>query len=126
DQLRGVPVVSWLTLHEVRPYYADVNRFISGLQTEYPNLIVGDWNAIASANPDATAGDGLHLNGTGASLMAGLVADQVHVAEIEWLKALQAVARANATTTTTAPPTTTTAPPTTTTILEPEVSLIPA
>ena len=34
DQLRVVPYVSWLTIHEVRPYYPDVNRFVAGLQDE--------------------------------------------------------------------------------------------
>ncbi len=121
DQLRGVRVVSWLTIHEVRPYYPGVNQYIAGLQGEYPNLIVGDWNAVANANPGALAGDGLHLNGEGARLMADTVAQQVQIAEIDFALGLQKLARAatttTITTTTTAPPTTTTtmAPPTTTT-----------
>ena len=113
DQLRGVRRVSWLTIHEVRPYYPAVNQFVAGLQDEYPNLRVGDWNAVAAAHPEGLSGDGLHLNGTGADLMSDLVAEQVEVAELEWLGDLQRLAAA--TSTTTAPPTTTTtAPPTTT------------
>lgn len=112
DQLRDVPYVSWLTIHEVRPYYPDVNHYIAGLESEYPNLHVGDWNAVASANPGGLSGDGLHLNGTGASLMAGLVTEQVEAGEQQFNE--QLVKLAQATTTTTAPPTTTTAPPTTT------------
>ncbi len=116
DQLAPVRRVSWLTIHEVRPYYPDVNRYIAGLQADYPNLRIGDWNAVADAHPDALAADGLHLNGQGAELMADLVANQVEIAELEWLAALRALAP----TTTTAPPTTTTtAPPTTTTTTAP-------
>jgi len=115
DQLRDVPYVSWLTIHEVRPYYPDVNHYIAGLESEYPNLHVGDWNAVASANPGGLSGDGLHLNGTGASLMAGLVTQQVEAGEQQFNEQLVKLAQAQATTTTTAPPTTTTtAPPTTT------------
>lgn len=116
DQLRDVPYVSWLTIHEVRPYYPGVNQFVAGLQQEYPNLHVGDWNAVANAHPEGVSGDGLHLNGTGADLMAGLVVDQVEAGEQQWNANLLKLAAA--TTTTTAPPTTTTttttAPPTTT------------
>jgi hypothetical protein len=113
EQLRDVPSVTWLTIHEVRPYYPGVNQFIASLQDTYPNLRIGDWNAIAAANPGGVAGDGLHLNGTGAGLMAGLVADQVEAAEAQHLADLQRLAQA--TTTTAAPTTTTTtAPPTTT------------
>lgn len=116
DELRGVRRVVWLTIHEVRPYYPAVNQYIAGLQATYPNLRTADWNAVASAHPEGLAADGLHLNGAGAELMAALVADQVHLAELEWFGALRALARAvdAATTTTTAPPTTT-VPPTTTT-----------
>lgn len=113
DQLRDVPSVTWLTIHEVRPYYPGVNQYIASLQGAYPNLRIGDWNAIAAANPGGVAGDGLHLNGTGASLMAGLVAEQVEAAEAQHLADLKALA--DATTTTTAPPTTTTTKPPTTT-----------
>ena len=113
DQLRDVPYVSWLSIHEVRPYYPGVNQFVAGLQQEYPNLHVGDWNAVANAHPEGVSGDGLHLNGTGADLMAGLVVDQVEAGEQQWNANLLKLAAA--TTTTTAPPTTTTtAPPTTT------------
>ncbi|MCU1369327.1 MAG: hypothetical protein JWO77_521 [Ilumatobacteraceae bacterium] len=115
DQLKDVPYVSWLTIHEVRPYYPDVNHYIASLRGEYPNLHQGDWNAIAAANPGGLSGDGLHLNGGGASLMAGLVAQEVGAGEQQWNEGLVRLAAALAATTTTAPPTTTTtAPPTTT------------
>lgn len=106
DQLRGVRRVVWLTIHEVRPYYPDVNRFIDSLRAEYPNLSTADWNAVANAHPEAVARDGLHLTAAGATLMADLVAEQVEVGEWLWAADLHRLA-ARATTTTTAPPTTT-------------------
>ena len=115
DQLRGVPYVAWLTLHEVRPYYPGVNQYLAGLQQQYPNLHVGDWNAVANAHPEGLSGDGLHLNGTGAKLMAETVATQVKIAELLRIDALRRLARATTSTPTAPPTTTTTAPPTTTT-----------
>lgn len=117
DQFAGVPRIVVLTIHEVRPYYAGVNAFLRAQAASRPNVTVADWNAVANANPGATGGDGLHLSGGGAGLMAQLVAGQVEQAE--------AAAEPPPTTTTTAPPTTTTTlPPTTTTAVP--VELIPA
>ncbi|QXC60925.1 hypothetical protein KSP35_21845 [Aquihabitans sp. G128] len=118
DQFARVPRVVLLTLHEVRPYYATVNAFLRAQAASRPNVQVADWNAVATANPGATGGDGLHLSGGGARLMADLVAGQVVDAE------QAAVPPPTTTTTTTAPPTTTTLPPTTTTTEA--VELIPA
>lgn len=112
DQLRDVPRVSWLSIHEVRDYYPGVNDYIEGLTEEYPNLHVADWNSVAAANEDGIAGDGLHLGPKGATLMAGLAAEEVAAAERAYLEALNP-------TTTTAPTTTTTTPTTTTTEDEP-------
>jgi lysophospholipase L1-like esterase len=115
QQLSGVRQVSVLTLHEVRPYYRDVNAHLRSLPAVHRNVRVADWNAVAAANPGALAGDGLHLNGEGARLMAELVSAEVRWAELAWGVDLRRLA-SSATTTTTAPPTTTTtAPPTTTT-----------
>lgn len=113
DQLRGVRRVVWLTIHEVRPYYPGVNQYIASLQGTYPNLRTADWNAVANQHPEAVSGDGLHLTGAGATLMADLVGRQVELTELDWYGALRAL-QPKPTTTTTAAPTTTTAPPTTT------------
>jgi lysophospholipase L1-like esterase len=118
DQLRGVRRVSWLTLHEVRPYYPAVNQYLAGLRAEHPNLHIADWNAVADANPGAVASDGLHLTPQGAGLMAELVARQVEETEYEFAVALNRLA---ASATTTAPPTT--APPPTT---PPTTAAVPA
>jgi lysophospholipase L1-like esterase len=115
DQLADVRQVSLLTLHEVRPYYAEVNRHLRSLADARPNVRVGDWHAVAAANPGALAGDGLHLNGEGARLMAELVSAEVRWAELTWTTDLRRLAEATATTTTTPPPTTTAPPSTTTT-----------
>lgn len=101
------PRIVALTIHEVRPYYSTVNAFLRGEAGARSNLVVADWNAVAQQNPGAVGGDGLHLSGTGASLMASLIEDNVAAAEHD-------LAPATTTTTTTAP-TTTEAPTTTTT-----------
>lgn len=140
DQLDTVPRVVWLTLHEVRPAYAGVNQFLRAQAAHRPNLRIADWNAVASANPGAIAHDGLHLNGAGAGLMAGFVAQQVVQAEQDHAAAIRAfdvarvqaaahafaVARFEAAAARRAAPTTTTTRPATTTTEPPGVSLIPS
>lgn len=113
DAYGDSPRIVALTIHEVRPYYSAVNGFLRGEAGVRGNLVVADWNAAAQQNPGATAGDGLHLSGSGASLMASLIAGEVTAAETDLAP--------TTTTTTTAPPTTTTttAPPPTTTVPAP-------
>lgn len=111
DAYGDSPRIVALTIHEVRPYYSTVNAFLRGEADARDNLVVADWNAVAQQNPGATGGDGLHLTGTGASLMASLIADNVAAAEQDL-----APTTTTTTTTTTTAPTTTTAAPTTTTI----------
>lgn len=105
DYFADVPSVVVLTIHEVRPYYAEVNQFLRDEAAARSNVHVADWNAAVSPTSGTLAGDGLHLSGQGAQLMAGLIADQVAQAE-----------GGNAPSSTTAPPTTepsTTGPSTT-------------
>ncbi len=131
DQLAGVPRVVWLTLHEVRPYYAGVNQFLRDQAANRPNLRVADWNALVNQNPGAVAGDGLHLSPSGRSLMAGFVAEQVQVAEVEFAPPPPTTTTAppttlpppTTTTTATTSTTTTTAPPSTTSTTEPAATL---
>lgn len=128
DQFAGVPRIVELTIHEVRPYYAGVNEFLRAEASARANVRVADWNAAVSQSPNATAGDGLHLTGSGAGLMAGLIADQVITAEADATPPPTTTTTTTTlppTTTTTAPPTTlpptttTTTPPTTTTTTRP-------
>jgi lysophospholipase L1-like esterase len=72
-QLEGVPYVVWLTIHEARPYYKSDNDVLRQKATQYPNMRIADWNAVANATPGGMVADGLHLNATGAAAMAKLV-----------------------------------------------------
>lgn len=69
-----VPNVYWLTIREVRPYYGPANQVLRDAAARHPNLHLIDWNAASWGRSDLTAGDGLHLNGAGSALIAGLVA----------------------------------------------------
>ena len=71
--LNGVPYVVWLTIHEARPYYKSDNDVLRQKATQYPNMRIADWNAVANATPGGMVSDGLHLNATGAAAMAKLV-----------------------------------------------------
>lgn len=104
DAFAGSPRIVALTIHEVRPYYPTVNAFLRDEAALRPNLRILDWNAVATAHPDATAGDGLHLSPSGSTLVANEIAAQVEAAEVEL-----------APTTTTAPATTSPPTPSTTT-----------
>lgn len=115
DAYASVPRIVVLTVHEVRSSYPAVNDFLRAEAAARPNVEVLDWNALADANPGATAGDGLHLSNSGASLMAGEIAARVAAVEAGQATTTTTTA-APTTTTTTAPPTTTTAVPTTTTV----------
>ncbi|MCU1496600.1 MAG: peptidoglycan-N-acetylmuramate O-acetyltransferase [Acidimicrobiales bacterium] len=75
--LANVPLVIWLTIREVRPYYGAANNLIRSLLPTHPNLAVGDWNAVANQHPEVFSGDGLHLKGQGPNLMAFFVANLV-------------------------------------------------
>jgi hypothetical protein len=71
--LDGVPYVVWLTIHEARPYYKSDNDVLRQKATQYPNMRIADWNAVANATPGGMVSDGLHLNASGAAAMAKLV-----------------------------------------------------
>ena len=63
--LDGVPYVVWLTIHEARTYYKSDNDVLRQKATQYPNMRIADWNAVANATPGSMVGDGLHLTNTG-------------------------------------------------------------
>lgn len=73
----GVPNVYWLTIREVRPYYAPANQVLRDAATRYPNLHVVDWNAASAGRDGLTSGDGLHLTPAGAGEIAALVGTAV-------------------------------------------------
>lgn len=74
-EVRDVPHVYWLSLHEVRDGYVGANEVLRELERQHPNLTVLDWHSLASADAALTASDGLHLSPAGARAMAGLVGD---------------------------------------------------
>ncbi|HTN79866.1 MAG TPA: hypothetical protein VMK16_09345 [Acidimicrobiales bacterium] len=75
--LDGVPYVVWLTIHEARPYYKSDNDVLRQKATQYPNMRIADWNAVANTIPSGMVSDGLHLNAKGAAAMATLVHDTI-------------------------------------------------
>lgn len=77
DHFADAPQVVVLTIHEVRPYYAEVNQFLRAEAADRTNVRVADWDATVSQTSGATVSDGLHLTGSGTKLMAGLIADRV-------------------------------------------------
>ncbi|MCU1453034.1 MAG: hypothetical protein JWN46_1180 [Acidimicrobiales bacterium] len=79
--LTKVPLVIWLTIHEVRPYFADANNVLRNMVAFHPNLAVADWSKVADQFPDCFSRDGLHLKGLGPNLMAFFVAGQVTSAQ---------------------------------------------
>lgn len=77
DRYALVPRIVVLTLHEVRPGYAELNGFLRESAEQRPNVAVADWHAEVEAHPDATVSDGLHLTGAGAELLAGVIAAEI-------------------------------------------------
>lgn len=73
----SVPHVYWLTIREVRGYYAPANQVLRDMAAGRPNVTVIDWHAATLGATDLTAADGLHLNSAGANRMAQVVTDAV-------------------------------------------------
>lgn len=68
----GTRRVLWLTIPEVRPYYAPANQVLRDVAAAHPNVRVVEWH-VAATNPGMTASDGLHLTPDGARAMAFLL-----------------------------------------------------
>ncbi len=77
DTTAGVPHVYWVTVREVRDYYAPANQIVRELAAGRPNVTVLDWHGATVGATDLTSGDGLHLNGAGAGRMTQMVIDAV-------------------------------------------------
>ena len=73
----SVPNVYWLTIREVRDYYPAANQVLREVAAGHPNVTVVDWNGATAGNDSYTAGDGLHLNGSGAARMAEVLVGAV-------------------------------------------------
>jgi lysophospholipase L1-like esterase len=70
-ELRGLPLVVWLTIRHARPYYAVADGLLVKDLAATSHGVVADWDAVQP--PGGAGPDGLHLNAVGASAMAGLV-----------------------------------------------------
>jgi len=75
--LAGVPKVVFLTVGEFRPDRRQVNAELRAALARHPNMVLADWNAVASRDSSLLAGDGLHLTGKGAQAIATLIAATV-------------------------------------------------
>ena len=73
----SVPHVYWITIREVRPYYAPANQVLRDAAARFPNLTVVDWHAASAGREGLTASDGLHLTPAGANELADLLAAAV-------------------------------------------------
>jgi lysophospholipase L1-like esterase len=72
SELSDVPSVVWLTIHEVKDYYAQANHLLAVVAAGRANVQLVDWDAVADT-PGVTNPDGLHLTATGSQAMADLV-----------------------------------------------------
>ena len=74
EALAGVPQVLVLTDHAQRSWIAGNNQHIAALQGTYPNVLVGNWDALAADCPGSCFyDDGIHLRPDGQSYYAALI-----------------------------------------------------
>ncbi|MEO7126354.1 MAG: acyltransferase family protein [Nakamurella sp.] len=60
--------------HVDRPWQGPNNKIFAAVNGHYPNVVILDWNSVASKNPGWFGPDGIHVNGAGAKAYANLVA----------------------------------------------------
>ena len=77
--LNGASRVVFVTEHVDQPWQDPNNAVLAAGVARYPNAVLADWNALASANPTWLYSDGTHLpiDGTGAQALAALIAGKV-------------------------------------------------
>ena len=76
DALSGVPNVLVLTDHAQRSWVGANNQLISSLQGRYPNVLVGNWDALAGDCPgNCFYEDGIHLRPDGQAYYTQLIQD---------------------------------------------------
>ena len=74
EALAGVPQVLVLTDHAQRSWIAGNNQHIAALQGTYPNVLVGNWDALAADCPGSCFyDDGIHLRPDGQSYYTALI-----------------------------------------------------
>ena len=78
---RPARLVLVLNDHVERAWVAHNNALIAAVVPEYPNAVVFDWDALASAHPEWLWADHIHPRPVGADAVAAMFRDQaVHVA----------------------------------------------
>jgi peptidoglycan/LPS O-acetylase OafA/YrhL len=66
----GIPLVIVSTVKVPKRWEAEVNRDIYNQVLGHPNVIVFDWNTVATRSPELLYSDGTHLNREGAATFA--------------------------------------------------------
>lgn len=73
---RGVPLLVWMTIPEVRAYYPAANAVLREELSARPGGSLLQWHRVAAVD-GVTAGDGLHLTPAGVETMTGFVVPMV-------------------------------------------------
>jgi peptidoglycan/LPS O-acetylase OafA/YrhL len=66
----GIPLVIVSTVKVPKKWESEVNRDIYNQVLGHPNVIVFDWNTVATRSPELLYSDGTHLNREGAATFA--------------------------------------------------------
>jgi len=74
--LTGASLVVFVNVHVDRPWQDQNNAVLARGAARYPNVVVVDWNALATQNPQWFGPDDTHLavDGPGANALAFLIA----------------------------------------------------
>jgi hypothetical protein len=62
-----------VTVFVPRRWEGEVNDALNAAVARHPNARLADWRSVAASEPGLTAGDGYHLNPTGAERYADVV-----------------------------------------------------
>lgn len=73
DPLRDYERVVVVNASVPRSWEKPNNRIIKDVVTDYPNVVMADWNAAADGQGDYFVSDGVHLTGAGAAAFANLI-----------------------------------------------------
>jgi len=75
DPLRDYERVVVVNASVPRSWEKPNNRIINDVVTDYPNVVMADWNERANGQRDYFVSDGVHLTPTGAAAFADLIKD---------------------------------------------------
>lgn len=75
DPLRDYERVVVVNASVPRSWEKPNNRIIRDVVTDYPNVVMADWNDLSNGQRDYFVSDGVHLTPTGAAAFADLIKD---------------------------------------------------